>query len=324
MLWCPRYVLSVDNLFQVDATVKHKLYYILLQWSTNSTTFYYSEAQVCSFDYSEAQGTTTQQQLNHNDSNPNKTLHRDYLEHYLETQHFVLPYRWCYCPTTSGPTLTVPYGRAPTLPYSLTTGGVTVLLPLALRWLYPTDALLLYPTVWLQVVLLSYYLWPTLTVPYGRAPTLPYSLTTGGVTVLLPLALRWLYPTDALLLYPTVWLQVVLLSYYLWPYADCTLRTRSYSTLQSDYRWCYCPTTSGPTLTVPYGRAPTLPYSLTTGGVTVLLPLALRWLYPTDALLLYPTVWLQVVLLSYYLSPYADCTLRTRSYSTLQSDYRWR
>ena len=205
-------------------------------------------------------------------------------------------YRWCYCPTTSG---------------------------------------------------------PTLTVPYGRTPTLPYSLTTGGVTVLLPLALRWLYPTDTLLLYPTVWLQVVLLSYYLWPYADCTLRTRSYSTLQSDYRWCYCPTTSGPTLTVPYGRAPTLPYSLTTGGVTVLLPLgptltvpygraptlpyslttggvtvllplALCWLYPTDALLLYPTVWLQVVLLSYYLWPYADCTLRTRSYSTLQSDYRWR
>ena len=71
-------------------------------------------------------------------------------------------------------------------------------------------------------------------------------------------------------------LHVVLLSYYLWPYADCTLRTRSFTTLQSDYRWCYCPTTSGPTLTVPYGRAPSLPYSLTTGGVTVLLPLALR------------------------------------------------
>ena len=93
---------------------------------------------------------------------------------------------------------------------------------------------------------------PTLTVPYGRAPTLPYSLTTGGVNYL---------DTQHFVL-PYRW---CLLS-YLWPYADCTLRTRSYSTLQSDYRWCYCPT-SGPTLTVPYGRAPTLPYSLTTGGV---------------------------------------------------------
>ena len=63
---------------------------VLSVWQLISSRCY-SEAQIlllsttvkhkfCSFDYSEAQGTTTQQQLNHNDSNPNKTLHRDYLE----------------------------------------------------------------------------------------------------------------------------------------------------------------------------------------------------------------------------------------------------
>ena len=222
--------------------------------------------------------------------------HQDYLEHYLETQHFVLLARWCLL-SYSYPRLST--DALPTLPYSRSqSGGVCCPTPtldcLRTRSLH-------YPTVALNQVVFAVLLLPS--TVYGRAPyttlqslsirwcllsysyprlstdtlpTLPYSRSqSGGVCCPTPtldcLRTRSLH-------YPTVALNQVVFAVLLLP--STVLRTRSlhYPTValnQVVFAVLLLPSTV-------YGRAP----------YTTLQSLSIRWCllsysYPrlsTDAL----------------------------------------